>query len=169
MVIDVILKAYPNRAVAFFFMMCEEDVRAALSFPWSSIGSDAAAAAVLGEIDDLGLPHPRAYGTFPRIIAKYVRDNPLMSLSEAIRKMTSWPATRLGFHDRGLIREGLWADVVVFDYEKIQDNATWEDGVAPPVGISHVLVNGTITISDGEHTGATAGRVLYGQGFAGDD
>ena len=165
LVIDIMLKAYPKRAVAFYFMMCEEDVRTALSFPWSSIGSDAAAAPVLGGLDDLGLPHPRAYGTFPRIISEYVRDNRLMALPEAIRKMSSWPATRLGFRDRGLIREGLWADLVIFDYDKIQDTATWKNGVALPIGINHVLVNGAITISEGKHTGATAGKILYGQGY----
>jgi N-acyl-D-amino-acid deacylase len=164
LVVDIMLKAHPNRAVAFFFMMCEDDVRTALQFPWTSIGSDAAAAAVLGEIDDLGLPHPRAYGTFPRIISEYVRKNDVLTLEDAIRKMTSWPAMRLGFRDRGLIREGLWADVVVFDYEDIEDKATWENGVAVPTGVNHVLVNGVVTVSDGEHTGAKAGAVLYGQG-----
>ena len=164
LVVDIMLKAHPNRAVAFFFMMCEDDVRTALQFPWTSIGSDAAAAAVLGEIDDLGLPHPRAYGTFPRIISEYVRKNDVLTLEEAIRKMTSWPAMRLGFRDRGLIREGLWADVVVFDYDDIEDKATWENGVAVPTGVNYVLVNGVVTVSDGEHTGAKAGAVLYGQG-----
>lgn len=166
--IDIMLEGYPRRPVAFYFMMCEEDVRTALRFPWTSIGSDAAAAAVLGEIDDLGLPHPRAYGTFPRIIAEYVRKNPVLTLPEAIRKMTSWPATRLGFHDRGLIREGLWADVVVFDYDTIEDRSTWADGVALPAGIDYVLVNGVVTVEAGRHTLAREGRVLLGEGAKAD-
>ena len=81
--------------------------------------------------------------------------------------MTSWPAMRLGFRDRGLIREGLWADVVIFDYDEINDKATWKQGVEVPTGISHVFVNGVLTVSNGEHTGARAGVVLYGDGHEG--
>ena len=134
LVIDIMLNALPNRAFAFYHMIGEQDVRTALQFPWTSIGTDAAAVEELGGVDDLGLPHPRSYGTFPRILAKYVRDEHVLTLEEAVRKMTSWPASRHGFEDRGVIREGLWADIVVFDADKVQDNATWESGTATPAG-----------------------------------
>ena len=88
-----------------------------------------------GETDATGLPHPRAYGNFPRVIARYVRERGVLTLPEAIRKMTSWPATRMRLSDRGLIREGLWADVVIFDYGTIQDRATYEQPMLSPEGI----------------------------------
>jgi N-acyl-D-amino-acid deacylase len=132
--------------------------------PWVSIGSDAGAAAVLGEVDDLGLPHPRSYGTFPRIIAKYVREEGVLTLEDAIRKMTSWPARRMKLDGRGLLTPGYWADVVIFDYDTIQDNATWEDAMQTPSGISHVLVNGVVVAESGKHTGQRPGKVLYGPG-----
>ena len=95
------LEALPNRAMALFFMMDEGDIEAAMRQPWTSIGSDAAAAAKFGEVDALGLPHPRAYGTFPRIIAEYVRKRHVLTLEEAVRKMTSWPAARMGLATAG--------------------------------------------------------------------
>ena len=101
---------------------------------------------------------------FPRIIARYVREMGVLSLEDAVRKMTSWPATRLRLEDRGVIREGMWADVVVFDYETIQDLATWESPVEFSEGIDYVLVNGELVIDHGVHTGAMPGRVLYGAG-----
>lgn len=164
LVIDIMLNALPNRAFAFYHMIGEQDVRTALQFPWTSIGTDAAAVEELGGVDDLGLPHPRSYGTFPRILAKYVRDEHVLTLEEAVRKMTSWPASRHGFEDRGVIREGLWADIVVFDADKVQDNATWENGTATPTGIDYVLVNGVLAVREGALTGAKAGRVLRGAG-----
>lgn len=164
LVIDIMLNALPNRAFAFYHMIGEQDVRTALQFPWTSIGTDAAAVEELGGVDDLGLPHPRSYGTFPRILAKYVRDEHVLTLEEAVRKMTSWPASRHGFEDRGVIREGLWADIVVFDADKVQDNATWENGTATPTGIDYVLVNGVVAVREGVLTGAKAGRVLRGDG-----
>lgn len=157
---DITLAALPNRAMALFFMMDERDIEAALAAPWTSIGSDAAAAAALGEIDDLGLPHPRAYGTFPRVIAEYVRRRGVLTLEEAVRKMTSWPAARMGLADRGVLREGLKADIVVFDYGRVEDRATFTQATATPTGIDHVIVNGGLVVSAGRHTGATPGRVL---------
>lgn len=162
---DIMLEALPNRAYAFYYLMSEGDVREFLQQPWVSIGSDAGSAAVLGEVDDIGLPHPRAYGTFPRIIAKYVRDEGVLTLEDAIRKMTSWPARRMNLEDRGLLAPGYWADVVIFDYETIQDNATWEDAMQAASGISHVLVNGVVVAEDGKHTGQRPGKVLYGPGY----
>jgi N-acyl-D-aspartate/D-glutamate deacylase len=162
---DLVLEGQ-GRVMAIYHMMSERDVRTALQFPWTSIGSDAGAARSEGEVDLLGLPHPRSYGTFPRIIARYVREMGTLTLQGAIRKMTSWPATRMGLVDRGVIREGMWADVVIFDFETIQDLATWDAPVAYPVGIDYVLVNGEVVIDHGTHTAARPGHVLYGPGKA---
>jgi N-acyl-D-amino-acid deacylase len=164
---DIVLRAQPKRAMALFFMMDEKDIETALRFPWMSIGSDAGAAARPGEMDAIGLPHPRAYGNFPRLIAEYVRKRHVITLEEAVRKMTSWPATRMRLFDRGTLREGQWADVTVFDYERIQDTATYESPMTSPAGIDYVLVNGQIVVDQGRHTGATPGKALRGPGYKG--
>jgi N-acyl-D-amino-acid deacylase len=161
---DIVLEALPKRAMAFFFMMSEADIETALRFPWMSIGSDAGSSAAPGEMDALGLPHPRAYGNFPRVIAEYVKQRRVLTLEDAVRKMTSWPATRMRLEDRGAIRAGLRADVVVFDYERIRDNATYANPQAYPDGIDYVLVNGEVVIDEGRHTGARPGVVLKGAG-----
>jgi N-acyl-D-amino-acid deacylase len=157
---DILLDALPQRAMALYFMMDETDIETALKQPWVSIGTDAAAAAKLGQTDALGLPHPRAYGTFPRVIAEYVRKRHVLTLEDAVRKMTSLPAQRMGFSDRGVIREGASADLVVFGYEQIQDMATWENPNVPPAGISLVIVNGKLAIYHGKYTGVRSGVVL---------
>ncbi len=163
---DIVVNAPPNqRPMALFFMMDEHDVETALRFPWMSIGSDAGAAAQVGQMDVLGLPHPRSYGNFPRVIAEYVRKRHVLTLEDAVRKMTSWPATRMRLYDRGALREGLWADVTVFNYERIQDNATYENPMALPTGIDYVLVNGQLVVDQGKHTGAKPGKVLRGPGY----
>ncbi|WP_321393920.1 N-acyl-D-amino-acid deacylase family protein [Emcibacter sp.] len=163
---DIMLEALPNRALALYFMMNEEDIQYALSnFPWLSIGSDAAATAEAGGVDDLGLPHPRSYGTFPRIISEYVKKKNVISLPDAIRKMTSWPASRMGIHDRGVIREGLWADVVIFDLKTIEDTANWKNPTLYPEGIEYVFVNGVTVVDKGEHTGTRPGKALKGKGY----
>ena len=153
-----------GRVMAIYHMMSEPDIETGLRFPWVSIGSDAGAALVPGTADVLGLPHPRSYGTFPRIIKRYVKERGVLTLPEAIRKMTSWPATRMRLDDRGVIREGMWADVVVFDLERIDDRATYDEPVLYPEGIEYVLVNGRVVIDEGRHTGARPGHVLYGPG-----
>jgi N-acyl-D-aspartate/D-glutamate deacylase len=153
-----------GRVMAIYHMMSELDVETALRFPWTSIGSDAGAAATDGGGDPTGLTHPRAYGNFPRLIARYVRERGVLTLEQAIRKMTSWPATRMRLSGRGAIREGLWADVVVFDYDTIQDRATYDEPRLSPTGIDYVLVNGVVVIEQGKHTGARPGHVLYGAG-----
>ena len=153
-----------GRVLALYFMMSEQDIITALKFPWTSIGSDAGASLKPGEVDAIGLPHPRAYGNFPRLIARYVREQKVLTLEEAIRKMTSWSATRMRLASRGLIKEGCWADVVIFDYDKIQDRATYEQPLLSPVGIDYVLVNGQVVIENGKHTGARPGQVIYGPG-----
>jgi len=154
-----------GRVMAIYHMMSEPDVETALRFPWTSIGSDAGAAVTDGGGDPTGLTHPRAYGNFARVIARYVRERGVLTLSEAIRKMTSWPASRMRLEGRGAIREGLWADVVIFDYDTIQDRATYEQPRLSPDGIDYVLVNGQIVIDHGRHTGARPGKVLYGPGW----
>lgn len=159
-----IVAAGKSRVLAIYHMMSEQDIETALRFPWTSIGSDAGAALKPGTVDGLGLAHPRSYGNFPRLIARYVREKKILSLEEAIRKMTSWPATRMRLSGRGVIKEGAWADVVVFDYDKIQDRATYEQPLLTPVGIDYVLVNGAVAVENGKHTGVRSGKVLYGPG-----
>ena len=155
-----------GRVTAIYHMMSEQDVETALRFPWTSIGSDSGAAAELGTNDATGLPHPRAYGNFPRVIARYVRERHVLTLEDAVRKMTSWPATRLRLDGRGSIKEGLWADVVIFDYDKLQDRSTYSEPMLLPDGIDYVLVNGQLVIDHEKHTGARPGKVLYGAGRA---
>jgi hypothetical protein len=118
--------------------------------------------AQIGAPDATGLPHPRSFGNFPRVIAKYVKQRNVLTLTEAIRKMTGWPAARMRLANRGTIDVGNWADVTIFDYDTIQDNATYEKPMEFPTGIDWVLVNGVVTIDRGKHTGAKAGKVLWG-------
>lgn len=155
-----------GRVMAIYHMMSEQDIVTALKFPWTSIGSDAGASINPGAVDTLGLAHPRGYGNFPRLIARYVRQKPVLTLEQAIRKMTSWPATRMRLNARGVIKEGCWADVVIFDYDKIQDRATYEQPFLYPTGIDYVIVNGQVVIDRGRHTGARPGHVIYGPGRA---
>jgi N-acyl-D-amino-acid deacylase len=162
---DLVAQAKTGRVLAIYHMMSEQDIVTALRFPWTSIGSDAGTALTPGGDDALGLAHPRSYGNFPRVIARYVRETHTLTLEDAIRKMTSWPATRMRIADRGLVREGMWADAVIFDYDKIQDRSTYEHPDVTPDGIDFVLVNGQVVIDHGKHTGARPGKVLYGPGF----
>ena len=162
---DIVLGAQPHRAMALFFMMDETDIATALRWPWMSIGSDAGANEAPGKIDAIGLPHPRAYANFPRVIAEYVKKRHVLTLEDAIRKMTSWPATRMRLYDRGVIRAGLKADVTIFNEDRLQDVATYENPTAYPTGIDYVLVNGQVVIDQGRHTGAKPGQVLRGAGY----
>jgi N-acyl-D-amino-acid deacylase len=162
---DIVSGAQPNRAMALFFGMAESDIETALKWPWMSIGSDAAAVA---PTDAGALLHPRTFGTFPRVIAEYVKKRGVISLEDAIRKMTSLPAARMHLFDRGAIREGLKADVTIFDYQEISDTATYEKPMSYPVGIDYVLVNGQLVIDQGRHTGARPGVVLRGAGYQGE-
>lgn len=160
---DLILEG-SGRVMAIYHMMDEADLELALQQTWVSIGSDAGAAVRPGEVDGLGLPHPRSYGTFPRVLARYVRDRGTLSLEDAVRKMTSWPATRMRLGDRGLIREGMWADLVVFDLDRMDDRATYEEPTLFPEGIDLVIVNGVVVMEEGRHTGVRPGHVIYGPG-----
>jgi len=160
---DLVLES-GNRSGALYFLMSESDIETAIKFPWVSFGSDASASPQTIDPNTVGNGHPRGYGNFPRVIAEYVRKKKIISLPEAIRKMTSWPATRLRIPSRGLIKEGMWADAVIFDYDKIQDNSTYEYPFRTPSGIDQVIVNGQVVIENGKHTGAKPGMVIYGQG-----
>ena len=160
---DLVLQGR-GRVMAIYHMMGEQDIETALRFPWTSIGSDAGAILTLGQPDQTGLPHPRSFGNATRVIAKYVKERHVLTLEEAVRKMTSWPATRMRLPNRGMIKEGQWADVTIFDLDQLQDKATYDDPMAFPTGIEYVLVNGTVTIDHDKHTGAKAGKVLYGPG-----
>ncbi len=155
-----------GQVFGILFHMNEEDVQTALRAPWVSIGSDGTALAVEGPLSE-GQPHPRNFGTFPRVLGHYVRELKILPLEMAIRKMTSAGAQRLGLRDRGLLREGYWADVVVFDPERVIDKATFEDPKQYPEGIDYVLVNGTVVLENGTHTGALPGQTLRGPGYRG--
>ncbi|MFN3268329.1 MAG: N-acyl-D-amino-acid deacylase family protein, partial [Zestosphaera sp.] len=135
--------------------MNDEDVTKAVSHPLVAIGSDGSVMR-FGE----GMPHPRNYGTFPRIIARYVRELKVLSLPEAVRKMTSLPARKLGLHDRGLLRPGFKADLVVFNYYTMRDRATFENPHTYSTGVEYLLVNGKLVIREGKYTGVKPGRLL---------
>jgi len=145
------------------FILCEEDVETVMRHPRVCIGTDATARRPDGPLGR-GKPHPRSYGTFPRVLGRYVRERKVISLEEAVRKMTSLPAAILRLSHRGLVREGYWADLVVFDPLTVLDCATFEKPHVTSVGIAHVLVNGVPVVRDGQVTGATPGRVLRLQG-----
>jgi len=144
--------------------MNEEDVKSVMRVPWISIGSDGSAL----NLNYPGKPHPRSFGTNPRVLGKYTREERVLQLEDAVRKMTSLPAQVLGLKDRGQIRESYWADVVIFDPDKVADTATYENPKQYPKGIDFVLVNGVLVIDDGHHTCARPGRVIYGPGKRGD-
>jgi N-acyl-D-aspartate/D-glutamate deacylase len=141
--------------------MNEEDVKAVMRVPWVSIGSDGSAL----NLKYPGKPHPRSFGTNPRVLGKYTREEHVLQLEDAVRKMTSMPAQVLGLKDRGLLREGYWGDVVVFDPDRVADMATYDNPKQYPTGIPYVLVNGTVVIDNGDHTGARPGKVVYGPGY----
>jgi len=141
------------------FHMCEDDVCTVLRHPVSMIGTDASAVAPYGVLGK-GKPHPRSYGTFPRVLGKYVREERILTLENAIRKMTSLPAQKLGLRDRGIIREGMRADITIFNPETITDRATYQNPHQYPDGVEYVIVNGKIAVGERGHTGVLAGGVL---------
>jgi N-acyl-D-aspartate/D-glutamate deacylase len=146
-----------------YFMMSEENVKKKMKLPWISFCTDEDAYKPEGLMGRRN-PHPRAYGTFPRVLGHYVRDEQLLSIEEAIRKMTSLPAERLGLKDRGYVRPDMMADIVIFDPEKVRDLATYTNPHQFPDGIAYVLVNGKVVVDKGRHTGAKPGRALFSQG-----
>jgi N-acyl-D-aspartate/D-glutamate deacylase len=147
--------------------MQQADVSLALMQPWVSIDNDSEGTSLEGLLGQ-GHPHPRAYGTFPRILKKYVHDERLLTLPDAIRKFSSLPAQRMGLTDRGVLKLGMWADVVVFDPETVHDLATFENPNQLSVGMDYVLVNGVAVIDDGKMTNALPGKVLRGPGYGKD-
>ncbi|HEY3601994.1 MAG TPA: amidohydrolase family protein, partial [Chthoniobacterales bacterium] len=152
-----------SRIDTIYFVMSEENVRKKLLKPWISFGSDEASQAPEG-VFLKSHPHPRAYGNFARLLGKYVREEKLVSLGEAVRRLSALPASNLGLDHRGLLKEGMFADVVVFDPRTIADRATFAEPQQYAIGMKHVFVNGTQVLKDGEHTGATPGRALSGPG-----
>ncbi len=152
-----------SRIGTIYFMISEENIRKELSKPWISFGSDEASQAPEGVFLKSN-PHPRAYGNFARVLGKYVRDEKVIPLTEAVRRLSALPATNLGLDHRGFIEKGMFADVVVFDPATISDRATFEKPHQYAIGVKHVFVNGAQVIKDGEHTGAKPGRALWGPG-----
>jgi N-acyl-D-amino-acid deacylase len=144
---------------AIYFSMCDADVERVMTDPHTTIGSDAGARAVSGPLST-GQPHPRAFGTFPRVLGYYCRERKLLPLEVGIARMTGLPAKRLGLHDRGVIREGAWADVVLFDADKIADRATFDKPQQYPDGVAWVLVNGVPVVENGQPGGRLPGQVL---------
>jgi N-acyl-D-aspartate/D-glutamate deacylase len=159
-----VLTENEGRVGALYHMMSEDDVKTAMQFPWVSVGTDSAAIQPEGELGR-GQPHPRSYGTFPRILGRYVREQKVLTLPDAIRKMTSLAATQMKIAERGTLKEGYFADVVIFDPNTVSDTATFDKPHQYPIGIETVIVNGVVTIRNGTHTGAHAGRALYGPGY----
>jgi N-acyl-D-amino-acid deacylase len=152
-----------SRISTVYYLMSEENVTKELRKPWISFGSDEASQAPESPFTKSN-PHPRAYGNFARVLGKYVRDEQVLSMSEAIYRLSGLPATNLGLDHRGFLKEGMFADVVVFDPETITDHATFEKPHQYATGVKHVFVNGVQVIKNGEHTGAKPGRALWGPG-----
>jgi N-acyl-D-amino-acid deacylase len=156
--IDLVIED-DSRVGTAYFLMSEENISKKIAQPWVAFGSDAESLAPEGVFLKSN-PHPRAYGTFARLLGKYVREEAVISLSEAIRRLTSFPAENLGLEDRGLLREGYFADITVFDPATIIDHATYADPHQYSSGVHHVIVNGVPVLLDGEHTAATPGRFI---------
>jgi N-acyl-D-aspartate/D-glutamate deacylase len=146
-----------------FFHHSEADMQLVMKQPWTSIGSDGSAVNPDGPTGRTH-PHPRYYGTFPRVLGRYVRDLKVLTLPEAVKKMTSMNADKIGTKDRGRLEEGAFADVAIFDQDRVADRATFEQPHQFPIGIKYVIVNGVVTIDNEQHTGALAGQVIYGPG-----
>ena len=157
-----------SRVQVVYFLMSEENIKQQLKLPWVSFSSDAGSMAPEGVFLN-NSTHPRAYGNFARLLGKYVRDEKVISLEEAIRKLTSFPASNLRIQGRGQLSPGYLADIVVFDPTAIQDHATYEEPHQYATGMHHVWVNGTRVLADGDHTGAMPGRVVRGPGWTGSE
>ncbi len=153
-----------SRVSTVYFLMSEENVRKEIALPWVSFGSDEESLAPEGNFLKYN-PHPRAYGNFARLLGKYVRDENIISLQEAVRKLTSLPATNLRLRRRGFLRPGYFADIVLFDPKAVQDRATYEKPHQFATGVRSVFVNGVEVIKDGHHTGAQPGRFVHGPGW----
>jgi N-acyl-D-aspartate/D-glutamate deacylase len=161
-ILDLILEDR-SRVGAVYFLMTEENMKKQMRQPWVSFGSDGASMATEG-VFLKSATHPRAYGNFTRLLGKYVREEKVITLTEAVRRLSGLPATNLGLDRRGFISRGMFADVVVFDPATVADRATFENPHQYSVGVKHVFVNGVQVIRDGEHTNAKPGRALWGPG-----
>jgi len=161
-IMDLVLENR-SRVGTIYFLMNEENIKKQIGRPWVSFGSDAASMAPEGAFLKSST-HPRAYGNFARLLGKYVREEKVITLQEAVRRLTGLPATNLGLDHRGFLKPGMFADVVVFDPATIADRATFENPHQYSVGVKHVFVNGAQVLKDGEHTGAKPGKALWGPG-----
>ena len=161
-----IVAADRGQTGAIYFMMSEDDLRAALRAPFVSICTDSGARAADGPLAG-SKSHPRGWGSYPRILSRYVRDEHLLTLEEAVHKMTGMPAARVGLSDRGVLRAGAFADITVFDPRTVRDRATFEEPNQYPEGIEYVLVNGQVEVDKERRTNANAGRPLRGPGYRG--
>jgi N-acyl-D-amino-acid deacylase len=161
-IMDLVLEDQ-SRVGTVYFMMSEDNIRKQIRLPWVSFGSDAGSMAPEG-VFIKSSTHPRAYGNFARLLGKYVREERVITLQEAIRRLSSLPATNLGLDRRGFLRTGMFADVVVFDPGTIADRATFEKPHQYAVGVRDVFVNGVQVLKAGEHTGKYSGRAIWGPG-----
>ena len=164
-VIDIVL-ADQGRSGAVYFLMNEDNVRRQLAIPWVSFGSDGEASAPEG-VFLKSSTHPRAYGNFARLLGKYVRDEKVLPLAEAIRRLTALPASNLGLRDRGRLQPGMAADIALFDPATIADRSTFARPMQYATGVRHVFVNGVQVLKDGQPTGAKPGRFVKGPGWTG--
>jgi N-acyl-D-amino-acid deacylase len=155
-----------SRIGTVYFLMSEDNVKKQIALPWVSFGSDAEAPSAEGVFLKSNA-HPRTYGNVARLLGHYVRDEKVIPLEEAVRKLTSLPATNLKIRERGLLKPGYFADVVVFDPAKVEDHATYDKPHQYATGVRQVFVNGVQVLKDGEPTGAAAGRVVRGPGWVG--
>jgi N-acyl-D-amino-acid deacylase len=155
-----------SRVDVVYFLMSEENVRRQIALPWMTFGSDAGSMATEGVFLESNT-HPRAYGNFARLLGKYVREEQVIPLEEAVHRLTALSAERLNIRQRGRLELGYFADLAIFDPDAIQDHATYEAPHQYATGMRHVFVNGTPVLRDGEHTGATPGRVVHGPGWTG--
>jgi N-acyl-D-amino-acid deacylase len=155
-VIDLMIN---GGASAVFHGMSEEDVKRIMQYPFNMFASDASI-----RVLNTGVPHPRGYGTNARVLSKYVREEKVISLEEAIRRMTSLPAQKFQLKDRGLLKEGMAADIAIFDEKQVKDISTFEKPHAYSKGFHYLIVNGVITVENEKHNGSRAGKALYGPG-----
>ncbi len=163
--IDLVIEDGSRVGVAYF-LMSEDNVRREVALPWVSFGSDEAGDAPEG-VFLLSAAHPRAYGNFARVFAKYVREDHVLTVAQAVRKLSSLPAENLSLKDRGHLRPGDFADIVVFDPQTIQDHATYDKPHQLSTGVSYVLVNGRFALKEGHPTGEATGRVVRGRAYTG--
>jgi N-acyl-D-amino-acid deacylase len=163
--IDLVIED-DTRVGTIYFMMDPENVRRQMALPWVSFGSDSPSVAPDGPYRTKHL-HPRAYGTFARVLGKYARDEKALTLPEAVRRLSALPAANLGLHDRGRLLPGMFADVVAFDPTTVTDHATYVRPHALATGVRHVAINGTFALREGVPTGALPGRFVRGPGWSG--